>query len=111
MNASRSVRIKLNVAQGRNTVMARSGSGVHHIAFFCSDMFATVPRLVAAGVSFLPIPDNYYLDLAARFGLTDEFVDRLRANGILYDRTDSGEYFHVFTESFEGRFSSKSPSG
>ncbi len=106
VNDSRSVRITLNVAQGRNTVMARSlsGSGVHHIAFSCSDIFDTVPRLRAAGVGFLPIPDNYYLDLAARFDLSDRFVERLHAHSILYDRTDSGEYFHVFTESFEGRF-------
>ena len=109
VNSNRSVRITLNVAQGRNTVMARSldtfaGSGVHHIAFACQDIFATVARLRAAGVTFLSIPDNYYFDLEARFGLTDDFVGKLREAAILYDHDDSGEYFHIFTETFAGRF-------
>src|SRR5207253_5664963 len=91
VNESRSVRITLNVAQGRNTVMARSlsnlsGYGLHPVALSCADIFTTVPCLIAAGVRFLPIPDNYYLDLAARFGLTDEFLERLRAHAILYER-------------------------
>jgi 4-hydroxyphenylpyruvate dioxygenase len=90
-------------------VMARSlssfsGFGLHHIAFACADIFASVAQLEAAGVSFLPIPDNYYLDLAARFGLDDDFVHELRAHGLLYDRNEVGEYFHRFTDSFEGRF-------
>jgi 4-hydroxyphenylpyruvate dioxygenase len=106
VNDNRSLRITLNVAQGRKTVMARavSGAGVHHVAFACDDIFASVPRLEAAGVGFLDIPDNYYLDLAARFGLAEEFVARLREHRILYDRTESGEFFHIFSESFEGRF-------
>ena len=109
VNHNRSVRITLNVAQGRNTVMARSldtfaGSGVHHIAFACRDIFATVGRLRAAGVAFLSIPDNYYLDLEARFGLDQEFVGKLRADAILYDRNEAGEFFHIFTETFAGRF-------
>src|SRR5689334_2318433 len=79
-------------------------SGVHHIAFACQDIAATVARLRTAGVAFLSIPDNYYLDLEARFGLTDDFVGKLREAAILYDRDDSGEYFHIFTETFAGRF-------
>ena len=31
-------------------------------------------------------------------------VERLRNLGILYDRTPSGEYFHIYTESFAERF-------
>jgi 4-hydroxyphenylpyruvate dioxygenase len=109
VNDNRRVRITLNVAQGRYTVMARSlstaaGAGVHHIAFSCADIFTTVRRLTVAGVAFLSIPDNYYLDLEARFGLADEFVDQLRSDGVLYDRSESGEFFHIFTETFESRF-------
>ncbi|MBV9359373.1 MAG: sugar phosphate isomerase/epimerase and 4-hydroxyphenylpyruvate domain-containing protein [Chloroflexi bacterium] len=109
LNENRSVRLTLNVAQGSNTMMARSlstfsGAGVHHIAFACDDIFATVRRLRAAGARFLAIPDNYYVDLAARFGLPDELVDQLRGEGILYDQNDLGAYFHVFTDTFEGRF-------
>ena len=109
LNEGRSVRITLNVSHGRETMMARSlssfsGAGLHHVAFACDDIFATVARLNASGARFLSIPDNYYVDLEARFGLRDDLVERLRADGILYDRSDAGEYFHVFTDMFEGRF-------
>jgi 3-dehydroshikimate dehydratase len=60
--------------------------------------------LKASGARFLTFSDNYYLDLSARFALDDEFVALLRAAGILYDRDESGEFMHVFTDSFEGRF-------
>jgi 4-hydroxyphenylpyruvate dioxygenase len=109
LNESRSVRITLNVSHGRETMMARSlstfsGAGLHHVAFACDDIVATVRQLKASGVRFLAVPDNYYPDLQARFGLPDDLVARLRAGGILYDRDDAGEYVHVFTETFEGRF-------
>jgi 4-hydroxyphenylpyruvate dioxygenase len=106
----RSLRITLNVSEGRNSAMARSlstfaGAGVHHIAFSCSDIFATVPRLKSAGVAFLPIPDNYYGDLEARLALPAEMLAALRSTGVLYDRSPAGEFFHIPTESFAGRFS------
>jgi 4-hydroxyphenylpyruvate dioxygenase len=31
-------------------------------------------------------------------------LEKLRAGGILYDRSESGEFFHIFTEMFAGRF-------
>jgi 4-hydroxyphenylpyruvate dioxygenase len=36
--------------------------------------------------------------------LDEGLVERLRELGILYDRTADGEYFHIYTETFEGRF-------
>jgi 4-hydroxyphenylpyruvate dioxygenase len=109
VNADRSLRITLNVSQGRSTMMARSlssmsGAGVHHIAFSCTDIFDTIARLEAAGVQFLSIPDNYYHDVVARFGVDADMLEKLRAGGILYDRSESGEFFHIFTEMFAGRF-------
>ena len=106
VNDNRSLRITLNVAQGRKTVMARavSGAGVHHVAFACDDIFASVPRLEAAGVGFLDIPDNYYDDIEAKYDLAPELMAQLRANHILYDREGDGEFFQVSTHIFDERF-------
>lgn len=104
------VRLPLNISQSRNTATARSvsaysGVGVQHIALATGDAFATVAALRASGARFLPIPANYYEDLAAKFGLEDAFVDRLAAASILYDREGEAEFFHAYTEPFEERFS------
>ncbi len=78
---------------------------MHHIAFDTDDIFATVDKLRAKGLALLPIPENYYDDLIARFGLEDDLVDELRRRHILYDRSaDGGEFFHVYTQFFRGRF-------
>lgn len=109
-NGNRSVRFPLNFSDSSRTAVARSlssfaGAGVHHIAFDTDDIFATVDRLRARKVPLLPIPENYYDDLLSRFGLDDDLVDDLRRRHILYDRSpDGGEFFHVYTEFFRGRF-------
>jgi len=107
--ANRRLRVVLNVSPSRSTQTARTistlgGASVHHIAFSCEDILATVAKLRAGGVSFVPISDNYYDDLPTRFVLNENLVERLRELGILYDRTADGEYFHIYTESFEERF-------
>jgi 4-hydroxyphenylpyruvate dioxygenase len=110
VNASRAVRLVLNVSQSQRTGTARAvrASGgkpmVHHIAFGCDDIFTVVSALRARGVAFVPISGNYYDDLQARFGLEQDTVDRMRALGILFDRNDSGDYFHIYTEAFDDRF-------
>jgi len=109
VDSARRLRITLNVSEGRNSAMARSlttfaGAGVHHFAFTCDDIFATVARLRVLGARFLPIPDNYYDDLEARFDLDAPLLERLREHGILYDQTPSGAFFHAPTESFRNRF-------
>lgn len=104
------VRLPLNTSQDRNTVIAQAlssyrGAGVHHVAFACDDIFAEVARAQAAGVPLLEIPRNYYDDLAVRFDLDDRMLAELARNNVLYDRDPrGGELFHVYTESFEGRF-------
>ena len=105
----RKVRVVLNVSLSRSTLTARTvstlaGASVHHIAFSCPDIFSTVTKLRARGVSFVPISPNYYDDLPTRFEMDPGLVERLRNLGILYDRTPSGEYFHIYTESFAERF-------
>jgi 4-hydroxyphenylpyruvate dioxygenase len=109
-SANRTVRFPLSFSDSSRTAVARSlstfaGAGVHHIAFDTDDIFATVDKLRAKGLALLPIPENYYDDLIARFGLEDDLVDELRRRHILYDRSaDGGEFFHVYTQFFRGRF-------
>ena len=105
-----SIRLPLNISENRNTAISHAlssyrGSGMHHIAFDCDDIFAEVSRAKEAGVPLLDIPLNYYDDLAARFDFDDEFLSELAYYNVLYDRdAQGGELFHVYTEPFEGRF-------
>jgi 4-hydroxyphenylpyruvate dioxygenase len=105
-----SVRLPLNISENRNTAISHAlssyrGSGVHHIAFACEDLFAEIERAKSAGVPLLQIPLNYYDDLAARFDFDDEYLSELAYYNVLYDRdAQGGELFHVYTEPFEGRF-------
>jgi 4-hydroxyphenylpyruvate dioxygenase len=101
-------RVTLNGAAGQ-TLSSRFlqryfGAGVQHVAFVTEDIVASVAALRDRGVEFLSLPDNYYENLAAQFGLDDAFLDRLRTNGILYDRDVEGEYLQAYTRSFERRF-------
>lgn len=105
-----SLRITLNGAENRKTLAGRFiaesfGSAVQHIAFRTEDIFATAARLASAGFAPLEISANYYDDLAARFALDDDGVERLRKGNILYDRDAQGEYFQLYTQSYgEGFF-------
>ena len=58
----------------------------------------------AAGVELLPIPENYYDDLEARFDLDPDLTDRLRRLNILYDEDEHGRYFQLYTAVFAERF-------
>ena len=103
------LRIALNGTQSQRTLSGRFlaeffGAGVQHLAFASRDIFATAARLKAAGVALLEIPDNYYDDLEARFGLEPAFLDRLREQGLLYDRDESGAFLQLYTLPFAGRF-------
>ena len=64
----------------------------------CEDVRAQVRRLRARGIALMPVPDNYYVDLAARFPLTSEEVADLREHQVLYDRIGEGELLHVYTD-------------
>ncbi|MGE3711109.1 MAG: 4-hydroxyphenylpyruvate dioxygenase family protein, partial [Hyphomicrobiaceae bacterium] len=103
------VRIVLNGSQSQRTQSSRFlseffGSGVQHVAFASQDLVASVKLLAAGGVKILPIPGTYYDDLEARFDLDERMLDTLRANNILYDRDETGEYLQVYTQPFEDLF-------
>jgi 4-hydroxyphenylpyruvate dioxygenase len=108
-NDDRSVRFVLNVSTSQRTRTARTvsasgGGGVHHIALATKDIFASVEKLRADGVRFVPISPNYYDDIAARIDVDAGLLDRMRKQGILYDRTPGGEFRHIYGESFADRF-------
>ncbi|ARM15304.1 MULTISPECIES: bifunctional sugar phosphate isomerase/epimerase/4-hydroxyphenylpyruvate dioxygenase family protein [Rhizobium] len=109
-NEQGSLRITMNGAENRNTLAGRFiaetfGSGIQHLAFRTDDIFATAAALAANGFVPLSISPNYYDDLEARFGLEAEFAERLKANNILYDRDEAGEYFQLYSPTYgEGLF-------
>jgi 4-hydroxyphenylpyruvate dioxygenase len=84
------VRMVVNIAQ--------VGAGQHpwqHLALACDDVVAVARRLRAEHPDLLlPIPDNYYDDLEARYEVDPE----LRHLGVLYDRDGhGGEFLHLYT--------------
>jgi len=105
-NAQRSVRLVLNVSLSQrtrtaHTVTRRGAGSVHHIALRSNDIFQSVERLRANGIRFVPISPNYYDDLPTRLDLDDALLQRLRASGVLLDRSPAGDYLHIYTEGLE----------
>ncbi|GAA2384125.1 TIM barrel protein [Streptomyces coeruleofuscus] len=92
-NADGSVRIALTVgpAPTDDTVHAQ------HIALATDDVVASARRLRDAGGALLPVPANYYDDLAARFEFADGELETYRDLGILYDRDAHGVFRHCYT--------------
>ncbi|WP_454288085.1 bifunctional sugar phosphate isomerase/epimerase/4-hydroxyphenylpyruvate dioxygenase family protein [Rhizobium arsenicireducens] len=109
-NGEGTLRITMNGAENRRTLAGHFiaetfGSGIQHIAFRTEDIFATAAALRANGFKALPISPNYYGDVEARFGLDPELTERLKAENILYDRDEHGEYFQLYSGTYgEGFF-------
>jgi len=74
------------------------------VAFATDYIMKTAVALSEARAPILPVPANYYDDLAARHGLEDAFLADLQSRDLLFDRDDQGDFFHSYTDSFEGRF-------
>ena len=96
-DGQRSLRIALSVSLVGRGGGARTAPEPQHIAFATADLFATAEALRGLGAVFLPIPDNYYDDLAARTDLPADAVARMREYGVLHDSTASGSFLHLFT--------------
>ncbi|PYH80912.1 4-hydroxyphenylpyruvate dioxygenase [Aspergillus uvarum CBS 121591] len=79
-----------------------NNAGVQHIAFRTHDIVTAVSRLRQRGMSFLRVPDEYYIDLRRR--LSDggpriaEDIDRLRDLHILVDFDEKGYLLQIFTK-------------
>ncbi len=102
-----SVRLPLNISESGKTSTGRfvssyAGAGVHHIAFATRDIVATLAGV--HGAPIMPIPANYYDDLAARWDLSEAELTAFRDHALLYDRDDGGEYLQAYTDPFDDRF-------
>ena len=87
---SGAVRISLNVAPV-------GVSHPEHIALACTDVVAVARRARERGLQPVPVPDNYYDDLRARFGLDAATLKVLREHQLMYDRSETGEFWHFYT--------------
>ncbi|MEZ4632653.1 MAG: TIM barrel protein [Deinococcales bacterium] len=108
-NADKSIRIVLNGSQSQHTLVGRFlaeylGGGVQHIAFESQDIFVSLEAMRAQGMELLPIPENYYDDLEAKYNLNPELLARLKEHHILYDQHEDGYFFHAYSHSFDQRF-------
>ncbi len=108
-SADKAIRTSLMVSERDNTVVSRSvsrygGAGVQQVAIAVDDVVKWVSSLRQHGAPLLPVPDNYYEDLAAKYDLEPAFLDRLRSAGVLYERDAKGEFLHAYSAPFEDRF-------
>jgi len=109
-NETGRLRITMNGAENRRTlaghfIAEKFGSGIQHLAFSTDDIFVTAGSLRKQGFKPLHISPNYYDDVEARFGLDPDLTERLKAENILYDRDEHGEYFQLYSGTYgEGFF-------
>lgn len=100
-------RLTLNGAETHRTMagtfLADSfGASVQHVALSTDDIFATAEAMAERGFAPLPLSENYYADLAARFDLDTDLLARMRQLNILYDEDASGQFFQFYSRPFAG---------
>ena len=100
------LRVTLNGADTHRTLagsfLADSfGASVQHIAFATDDIFEALKTLKARGFEALPMPYNYYADLAARFDLPSGLLERMQASSVLYDEEPNGQFFQCYSRMAE----------
>ncbi|RJE85944.1 bifunctional sugar phosphate isomerase/epimerase/4-hydroxyphenylpyruvate dioxygenase family protein [Paracoccus onubensis] len=103
----RGTRITLNGAQSHRTLAGgfltdSMGSAVQHIALASKDIFNSAENMAGTGFQMLPIPENYYDDLQARYGLDDREIARLRRWNILYEAEGETEFFQFYGKPLQG---------
>uniref|UniRef100_UPI003B51DF7C bifunctional sugar phosphate isomerase/epimerase/4-hydroxyphenylpyruvate dioxygenase family protein n=1 Tax=Roseovarius indicus TaxID=540747 RepID=UPI003B51DF7C len=102
------VRITLNGAETHKTLAGSFlaeglGATIQHVALATEDIFATAEALKAKGFEALPLSPNYFDDLAARFDLAPEMLEKMRSASILYDADEQGEFFQLYSKPFAGQ--------
>ena len=76
---------------------------VQHVAIRTADIVETARAVSAHGLSVLPVPVNYYEDLAARLGLDGASLETYRRCNILYDEDPAGRVLrHLYVTSARG---------
>jgi 4-hydroxyphenylpyruvate dioxygenase len=108
-SADGALRVTLNASEAAGTLSSRFvdhnfGGGYQHVALATDDLDIKAGRLAENGADLLAIGDNYYDDLAARFGLDAAALERLRAAHILYDADAGGDYRQLYSRAFRKRF-------
>ena len=102
------LRFTLNGAETHRTLagnfLADSfGSSVQHVALASDDMITTAEKLQGTGFNALPMPANYYDDLAARFTIAPDLLAKLKSMKILYDEdATGGQFFQLYSRPFAG---------
>ncbi|BBI65239.1 hypothetical protein HSBAA_65450 [Vreelandella sulfidaeris] len=96
-------RLALNASASPDTASNRfvrqyGGSGIHHVALRTSAMRETSAALQQAGIPVLPIPGNYYRDLAARFDLPAQTHAWMQDHHILFDQDSGGDFHQLYTQ-------------
>ncbi|WP_116046029.1 bifunctional sugar phosphate isomerase/epimerase/4-hydroxyphenylpyruvate dioxygenase family protein [Amycolatopsis palatopharyngis] len=94
----RRVRIALHGTLLRRGSWSPGVPNPQHIAFETEDVFACARAMRKRGAPLLTISDNYYDDLDARLALDPEVLAAMRECHVLYDRDETGEFFHFHTE-------------
>ncbi|MGO1768666.1 MAG: bifunctional sugar phosphate isomerase/epimerase/4-hydroxyphenylpyruvate dioxygenase family protein [Microbacterium sp.] len=92
------IRLPMNLAPPTAPVPDR------HVAVRVSDAIDVARRARARGLPFLPVPANYYDDVAARFAIDPELLAALRELDLLYDRDAHGAFVHFYTPTVGGVF-------
>jgi 4-hydroxyphenylpyruvate dioxygenase len=74
-----------------------------HVAIQSADIVETARAISAQGLSVLPVPGNYYEDLAARLELDPSTLEAYRRCNILYDEDSAGRVLrHLYVASARG---------
>lgn len=100
-------RITLNGAETHRTMagnfLADSfGASVQHIALATNNIFATADAMAANGFKPLPMSENYYADLVARFDLSPDLLNQLQTGNILYDEDENGVFYQFYSRPYAG---------
>jgi len=105
-SATGGIRLALNVLP--TSLAAGSQSPAHrnteHIAFRSDDLLETASVLRSRGLQTLEIPDNYYADVRARFGLDAHVIEEMQGANILFDRDGDGTYLQLYTRAIGNIF-------
>jgi 4-hydroxyphenylpyruvate dioxygenase len=103
------IRIPLNESQDDNSqieefLRAYNGEGIQHLAFTTGDIYATVEKLRARGVSLQDTIETYYELVDQRVPGHGEDLERLKKNRILIDGSvgEEGILLQIFTDTLFG---------
>lgn len=94
-------RLALNASTSPDTSSNRflktvGGAGVQHIALRTDNLKQSATTLDQAGTPCLPIPDNYYRDLGARFDLQADNLNWFQQHQVLYDEDAQGIFQQLY---------------